>query len=455
MSFKKQGVLGALALSALLSAGAARANGRLPASNAFAFHPTTPGTIYMRTTFGALVAKDSGHSWDWICERSLGLSGPEDPSLGVFADGTVATTTFEGLGVTHDGACTFAFVGGDLANANFVDIAVRKDTYTAAIVITSNFANVTDDAGNAYFTSKVFTSQDSGKTWAKKGADLDQTILPETVDWSQADPTRVYVSGARGSGPAPQGVILVSDDGGGTFVERAVPLVGKERAPFIAALDPQNKDIVYVRTNGSQVDPARLLMSTDGAKTWTVAFTSKGPLQGFALSDDGTKVFVGGPSDGLYAATAKALSFAKVSSLQVQCLGYQQGQLWACSNEFSGFTAGVSTDDGKTFEPRLHLSDVRGPLSCPAGTPTHELCAADWPTQQAALGITLGGDGGAADRDAGADAGPATQLGAGGGGGCSMELLAGPSGLAGAAMGLSLLVLGARRRARRDRPQTK
>ncbi len=441
------GALGAL----LLCSGSSRANGRLPASNAFAFHPTTPGTIYMRTTFGALVAKDSGHAWDWICERALGLNGPEDPSFGVFADGTVATTTFEGLGVTHDGACTFAFVGGDLADANFIDIAVRKDTYTAAVVITSNFANMTDDAGNAFFTSKVFTSTDSGKTWAKKGADLDPTILVETVDWSQADATRVYVSGARGSGATPQGVILVSDDGGMSFVERAVPLVGKERAPFIAALDPQNKDIVYVRTNGSQVDPARLLVSMDGGKTWKVAFTSKGPLQGFALSDDGTKVFVGGPNDGLYSATAKDLSFAKVSSLQVQCLGYQKGLLWACSNEFSGFTAGVSTDDGKTFEPRLHLSGVRGPLSCPAGTPTHELCTADWPTQEAALGITMGVEAGVADGGAGnADAGPTTKLGAGGGG-CSMELLSVPSGVAVGGMGASVLALAlaARRRARR------
>ncbi len=449
----------ALGAALLLPHGVAHANGRLPASNAFAFHPTTPSTIYMRTTFGALVAKDSGHAWDWICERTLGLTTPEDPAFGVFADGTVAVTTFEGLSVTHDGACSFAFVGGDLSNANFIDIAVRKDTYTAAVVITSNFANTTDDAGNAYFRSKVFATTDSGKTWAKRGADLDPTILVETVDWSQADPTRVYVSGARGTGTSPQGVILVSDDGGSTFMEHTVPLLGpKERAPFIAALDPMNKDIVYVRTNGSQVDPARLLISTDGGKTWNAAFTSKGPLQGFALNDDGTKVFVGGPSDGLYSASTKDLAFAKVSSLQVQCLGYQKGQLWACSNEFSGFTAGLSTDDGKTFEPRLHLTGVRGPLACPAGTTTHELCTADWPTQEAALGISAGGEGGASDAgSAGDDAGPSTKVNAGGGGACSVVLLAAPAGVAGALMGLALLALLARRAPRnqaRRKPPT-
>lgn len=439
-------------LGALAVARPALANGRLPASNAFAFHPSDPSTIYMRTTFGALVAHDSGHAWDWICERTLGLMGPEDPAFGVFADGTVGVTTFEGLGVTHDNACTFAFVGGDLSNANYIDIAVRKDTFTSAVVITSNFANMIDDAGNAYFQSKVFITTDSGKTWAKKGPDLDQTILVETVDWSQADPTRIYISGARGSGVNPAGVILVSDDGGGTFTEHPVPLVGKERAPFIAALDPANKDIVYVRTNGSQVDPARLLVSKDGGKTWNVAFSSKGPLQGFALSDDGSKVWLGGPNDGLYSATAKDLVFSKISGLQVQCLGYHMGQLWACSNEFSGFTAGVSMDDGKTFDARLHLSTVRGPLSCPSGTPTHELCTADWPTQEAALGISTTSDGGVADAGDGGDAGPTTTL-SGGGGGCSMETLAGPSGVAGASLGASFLALGWRRRVRRSREQ--
>jgi hypothetical protein len=421
----------------------------LPASNAFAFHPTTPGTIYMRTTFGALVARDSGHAWDWICERSLGLNGPEDPSLGVFADGTVAATTFEGLVVTHDEACTFNPVAGALKDANFIDIAVRKDTYTAAAVITSNFANMTDDAGNPYFASKIFVTTDSGKSWAQKGTDLDPSLLVETIDWSQADPSRVYVSAARGSGPTPQGVILASTNGGATFTEYALPLMGKERAPFIAALDPKNADIVYVRTNGSQADGARLLVSTDGGKNWKTLLTTKGPMQGFAMTDDGSKVFAGGPSDGLYAASTTDLAFAKVSSLQVQCLGYRKNELWACSNEFSGFTAGVSTDEGKTFTARLHLSDVRGPLACPAATPTHELCAADWPMQQVALGITPGGgDGGAGDGGSGVDAGTdGTALNAGGGGGCGLGGGDGSAGV-GALLGLGGLALLGRHRSR-------
>jgi len=49
----------------------------------------------------------------------------------------------------------------------------------------------------------------------------------------------------------------------------------------------------------------------------------------------------------------------------------------------------VSTDDGATFQAKLHFCDITGPLSCPAGTLTAQQCPALWPAQQA-LGRRLG-----------------------------------------------------------------
>jgi hypothetical protein len=388
----------------------------------------------MRTTFGMLVSHDGGHAWDWICERTLGFSGPEDPSIGVFSNGTLAATLFEGLAVTSDKACTFNLVQGPLAKQVFIDIAVKKKDQTKAVVITSGYANMTDDAGNALFSNKVFISTDSGATWTQKGNALDPSLLLETIDWSDVDGNRMYVSGGRGSGSSVQGVILESDDGGGTWTEHAFPLVPKERAPFIAALDPKNADTLYVRTGGSQTDGARLMLSSDAGKTWKELLKTTGPMLGFALSEDGSKIFAGGPgvaggsvTDGLLAASTSDFMFTKKSSLQIQCLAYRAGQLWACSNEFSGFTAGVSMDDGATFDARLHLSDVRGPLSCPTGTPTEQYCTADWPMQAMTLGVGQGDASADASGDAGDGSDANNHSGGGGGGGCSLDVIATPT----------------------------
>jgi hypothetical protein len=61
--------------------------------------------------------------------------------------------------------------------------------------------------------------------------------------------------------------------------------------------------------------------------------------------------------------------------------------LYACSNELTGFALGASSDDGHEFIAKLHLSEVRGPLACPAA-PSGGLCAAEWPGIAERLGIS-------------------------------------------------------------------
>ncbi len=391
-------------LFVLLAPAKARANGRFPASNAITFDPSDPSRVYLRATFGLLVSSDAGRTWDWVCERSLGFSGPEDPTIGVFADGTVAAALFEGLSVSHDRACSFAFQEGALDKKVFVDVSVRKSDGKTGVAITSGYANRNDDAGNALFSSEVFVTKDAGKTWERRGQPLDPSLLLQTVDVSPVVPDRIFISGIRGSMPDVSGVLLRSDDGGLTFTERAIPLARSaagdlgprrtERAPFIAALDPKDADILWVRVLGTVDQGARLLFTKDAGKTWKTAFTTTGPMKGFALSDDGETIFAGSPKDGVWAATktdvtnaARETPFVKASDLPVACLAFQKGELWACSNEAAGFIGGVSTDRGKTWQARAHLGDLRGPLTCPAGTRTAELCRADWPQQRAVIGI--------------------------------------------------------------------
>ncbi len=399
----------ALAAVTLVFAAPARANGRFPAANQLVVSKTSPSQMVLRTTFGILVSKDGGATWDWICEKAVGYGGTEDPSMGITAAGTLLAGTFEGLVTSADKGCAWTFVPSPLKQNVVVDLVVRPDAPASALVLTNKFKMAAnDDAGTALFQSDIFASTDDGKTWSVLAPSLDPTILFETLEVAASDPQRLYLSGKRGSGTTESGVVLVSTDRGASWQEHPVPLLAAiESAPFISAVDPKNADRVYVRTKAAGGGGSRLLVSDDGGTTFRAVLSFKGDMLGFALSEDGQKVYVGGPKDGLKTASAAALTFAQTSTIAVQCLTASGGTLYACSNEVSGFILGASRDDGATFTPVLHLYGVRGPLACADGT-SQAQCVADWPPLRDSLG--------SGPTDAGSDA---ADGGAGGGGGAS------------------------------------
>src|SRR6185312_5489891 len=106
----------------------AAANGRFPQASQIVFSPAGRATIVMRTTFGLLVSHDHGASWQWICEAAIGLGGAqEDPCYGVTQSGAIVGGLWQGLAVSPDTGCDWAFAGGALAHQVVVDLAVRPD----------------------------------------------------------------------------------------------------------------------------------------------------------------------------------------------------------------------------------------------------------------------------------------------------------------------------------------
>ncbi|HEX3346052.1 MAG TPA: MYXO-CTERM sorting domain-containing protein, partial [Polyangiaceae bacterium] len=231
------------------------------------------------------------------------------------------------------------------------------------------------------YVQHVFTSTDDGAHWAVT-ATLDPAATVTTLEVAPTDPQRIYVSAYRGEGATRSASIFVSADGGQSWTEHATPLdANTETAVYIAAVDPANEDLVYVRSAGA----SRLFVTADGAKTFSVAFSlpQSDQMLGFALSQDGSKVFLGGANTGLFSASASNLQFASVLQhepdggtrmIHVQCLATHGADLWACSDEPSGFIAGVSQDDGVTFTPKLHLTTIAGPAQCGPST-TSAMCA--------------------------------------------------------------------------------
>lgn len=396
-------VAASLAASLVAFSERAAANGRFPATNAIVLAPRDPSTLVLRASYGVLVSHDAGKSWDWVCEQSLGFSGIEDPPLAVTESGAIVGALFAGVTVSPDRGCSFSFAGGAVSGRVVNDVVLARARPREVLAIASSYAR-RGDAGESLYQSDVYRTTDEGRTFVPAPGALDPSILFETIEIAESDPSRIYLSGARDVGTGREGVVLVSRDGGGSFESHVVPLRDGERAPYIGAVDPSDPDRVYVRTGGApDLARSRLLVSDDGARTFREAFSSDGPMTGLAISPDGAKVYVGSAKDGLLVAPRDSLVFEQRAKIYVQCITVSATRVYLCSNELYGFVAGESTDDGRTFTPMLRLAGLRGPLACAEGTSTHDQCEKEWPRVREELG------GGGAVRDAGTtDAGPSS-----------------------------------------------
>jgi hypothetical protein len=388
----------------------AGANGRFPAANQFVVHPTNPQVMLLRTTFGMLASRDGGAHFDWLCEKAIGYSGSQDPAIAMTAGGTMLVAAFEGLSQSLDGGCAFSFV--EATQDQFViDVAIDRQTPDSAVAITSTGK----DEG---FIDQVFETGDNGHTWTKAGVPAPTDFLAETIETAPSRHQRLYLSGFTTevvSGvQVRHGFVEVSDDRGGSWARYPVDLAG-DQSIFMAAVDPTNPDLAYLRSRGATND--RLLVTRDGGQTWTPVYTLAGTMLGFALSPDGSRLAVGGPTAGLLVASRDDLAFTKNSDEQIACLTWTPDALFACGNGYQGsFSLGRSSDEGKSFTPLLRsFNQVTGPRDCPVETGVNATCASEWIGLKSTLGVT-DQTGGAGGTSAAGSAGAAGESAAGQGG---------------------------------------
>jgi hypothetical protein len=357
------------------------ANGRFPRADQLVTVPGEPAELVLRTTFGLLFSHDAGGIWDWVCESAVGFSGQDDPALAVMKEGVVLAGLFEGLATSPDRGCSWHFADTAASPLPIIDLSVRPDPPSAAVALAWEAQPVTLTTPG--YRSRFFSTIDAGGTWQSYGTGIDPSVLVLTLDVAPSDPHRLYASGVR-SGARRSASLFVSTDDGQSWLERPVPFDDRrEQGLYIAAVDPALPDLVYLRTSGATT--SRLLVTRDAGATLEEHF-SGAPMLGFALSADGSSVYLGSIEQGLWAASRDTLEFSQRSSLPILCLMNAGDSLYACSNDQGGFAVGLSRDGGVTFDPKLKLSQVRGPLECPAGASVAR-CAADWASVADQIGI--------------------------------------------------------------------
>ena len=364
--------------------GHARANGRYPIANQLVISPSNPAHLVLRTTFGLVLSVDQGKSFSWVCEKAAGFVNNEDPPLEVSGDDSIFVASSQALSISHDGGCAWQ---KSLEELTIVDADVDQSQPQRAVAVASLYL----DGGTR---SGLEQTTDNGRTWHSLGTDFEG--LPATVALAPSDPQRIYASGTA-TNDALTPLISTSADNGAHW--QSYPLELEQiTVPFLAAVDPQHPELVYVRAP-TALGHDVLVVSKDYGARFTLIFTAKGGLYGFALSPDGTQVAVGGPNDPLSIASTADFVFAPVNDVQPLCLKWGGDGLYACADEAkSGFSLALSTDSGAHFSARFHKPELTL-KACPVTLDTGLYCPQAWEGQKPALGI----DAGAPEHDAGSE----------------------------------------------------
>jgi MYXO-CTERM domain-containing protein len=379
MTFElKKCAAASMLLATLLATASAAANSRYPLAGQVVVSPGNTSTIVARSTFGMLESTDAGKSWTWICESAIGYFGSEDPPIAVTGDGSTLVASTIGIGVSHDGGCSWVNNPG-LGTGRFaIDVTVQPAHPDQA------FAIVSGRVDGAY-TLWLARSDDNGRTFNETGPALPADFVATTVEVAPTNPQRVYVSGKIFS--TQQGAIERSDDGGVSWAPYLLDIHGSASI-YIGAVDPVDADIVYVRTLDDTT--SRVIATRDGGVTWKDVWSAPGDVPGLALSADGGTLAVGGPMAGINIASTSDWAFRQTSKVGAYCLSWLGNDLVACGKEaIEGFSIGVSHDEGAHFSPVLHLADIV-PRSCPAGS-QGTACATEWAPVAKQIGVDAGG----------------------------------------------------------------
>ena len=342
---------------------------------------TNFGLLLPRTSEGAAPAANAAQGttkdatkgttrYELLCEETFG--GKVPTRVVRHPAGRLLVPGSDGLYLSTEDTCGFTRAEGSVAGRQVLEVAI--DPVSPAKL----WALVASPPG-------VHLSQDAGATF-QAGPPLPEDFRPARVLVGDTSAPFIYLSGYSATHPL---VLLVSEDGGRSFVTRQVePAVFARRATAtdLLAVLPGSPPVLLLAA-GSPDGPDQIWRSTDGGVTWTMALTMEGMQvqSGFAVGAGppgsravyvaGRELFLdpGKPAAHLYVSSDDGLSFAQripsgPTGPTYRCLASHGGRLYACAGERDdSFLAGASDDGGKSWTAVATLADVQGQRACAGG----------------------------------------------------------------------------------------
>jgi photosystem II stability/assembly factor-like uncharacterized protein len=384
-----------LALLALRAA-PALAHGGLPETSNLSIRRGSQDDFIAGTTFGAVISRDRGQTWRWICTEGMGSGAWRPERYFWLTGGELLAATGNPLIRSSDGGCTWNS-HPFFSNTWVTNLAVHPTDERIMFVTTGK-----PTVGNG-----IYRSDDGGATWSVV-LPLSTEARYSSIRIAPSDPRRLYASGQDAAGM----FISRSDDAGQTWTRIAQPLPQLQRPYDLILLhvSDASPEVLWARVSATETvnnnteGYSYLLKSTDSGVTFTQAMKTVDVIVGAETSADGRTVWVSTPVR-MYRGregeefTELPLPNGNACALRVGNVLYGCGSSWVHE-----WAMARSSDEGTTWEPIFNLNGIQGSLVCPAGTSVRQFCPPRWPQLAELLGAPSFGEDGGVEQPP--DAGP-------------------------------------------------
>jgi photosystem II stability/assembly factor-like uncharacterized protein len=334
-----------------------------------------PEDMLVGATFGAVISRDSGKTWSWICPEAMNYAGWRPETFLWQPDGTLLAATGAALIRSQDGGCTWSVHDYFKSQGLWPMGLASPASHPSRLWVTT---------GRTASRNGIYRSDDGGQTFTPSLQ--SDTAVFTAVKVAPSDTRRIYVSGGTATGLR----IYRSDDEGEHWEELAHPFpeysVGSRPYDlFVLRVSDTDPDRLWARV--SWQGWTYVLESKDGGRTFTSVLHPEGQdrdatdeyLMGIEVSADGNTLWVATPTR-LYRVRAGETSATLLPLPDGNACAQREGDvLYVCgASRLHDWALATTTDEGQTYTPLFNLPDTRPP-ACPAGTPTHDLCRPNWP----------------------------------------------------------------------------
>jgi photosystem II stability/assembly factor-like uncharacterized protein len=374
-------------LMALLVLRAAPALGHagLPETSNFTVRPNNENDMITGASFGALISRDKGQSWRWICPEGMNIGAWRPERYYWLTNGEIIAATGNALLSSKDNGCTW--------NTH----PAFKETWATSLTVHPADERIMYlTTGKPYVPNSIFRSEDGGETW--------QELVPLNADTryfnlriAPTNPQRLYVSGQYLN----EQFLLRSDNAGQTWTRVPQPF-SQLQSPYdfvVMAVSPLAADVLWAKVSAQGI--SYFLKSTDAGTTFVPQLDVPDVLIGAEVSADGRTAWVATPSN-LYRGR-EGESFSALTLPNGNACATRVGNvLYGCGSSWlHNWALAKSTDEGTTWQPIFGLAGIQGAHVCAEGTPIQQACPSRWPQMAATLNATGNGNPDAGVPDAG------------------------------------------------------